>query len=345
MKAVTLTNEQIGSFCAALEQLSHGGIAFADALVLMAEDEKDSRCRQLLQRMAKLADDGCALADIMEQTGAFPAYVCTLTRVGERVGKIEQTLASLAAYYENRDRMDRQLHAALLYPAVLLAVLLAVTVALLVWVLPVFNEVYAQLGSSLTGIAGALLTFGGILKRLLPGLCGILGVFMVVVAAAPLRRRLIHVWNRLRGDRGPERKVLSARFVQAFSMAISSGMTAREAAELAAMLSPAQTPAFEKRCNAFVSALEQGQTLSQALFGCGFISAADRRLLDAGMRSGRGEAVLLKLSERLLEEGEEALQRRSARIEPALVAVACVLIGAVVLSVMLPLMHIMNTIG
>ena len=54
---------------------------------------------------------------------------------------------------------------------------------------------------------------------------------------------------------------------------------------------------------------------------------------------------MLKLSERLLEEGEEALQRRSARIEPALVAVACVLIGAVVLSVMLPLMHIMNTIG
>lgn len=345
MKAATLTNEQIGSFCAALEQLIHSGITYADALVLLAEDERDPRCRQILQRMAKLSDNGCALAEAMKQTEAFPAYVCALTQVGEKVGKIEQTLASLAAYYENADRLDRQLQSALLYPAVLLAVLLAVTVALLVWVLPIFHEVYAQLGSSLTGLAGVLLALGGMLRQILPEICGILGVFAVIVAIAPLRRRLTKLWGRLRGDRGAERKVLSARFVQAFSMAVSSGMIAAEAAELASALSAGEVKAFGKRCEELVAALEQGQALSQALFVCGFISAADRRLLDAGMRSGKGEEVLDKLSARLLEEGEEALLRRSARIEPALVAVACALLGGIVLSVMLPLMHIMNAIG
>ena len=89
--------------------------------------------------------------------GRFPAYVSTLTDVGERVGRIEQTLTSLSRYYENRERMDRRMQAALLYPAMLILVLLAVAVVLLVWVLPVFNDVYAQLGTGLTGFAGSLL--------------------------------------------------------------------------------------------------------------------------------------------------------------------------------------------
>ena len=345
MKPVKLTNEQIGSFCTALEHLIHAGIGLGDALVLLAEDEKELRLGGLLQSMAKAADGGATLADAMEQSGAFPSYVCTLTRVGEQVGRIEQTLSALARHYENRSRMDRQLQTALLYPAVLLAVLLAVTVVLLVWVLPVFNEVYAQLGSSLTGLAGGLLALGGWIKKALPVLCGILGIFVFILAIAPLRRQVIGLLSRLQGDRGVERKILSARFVQALSMALSSGMAAQEAAYLASRLSEGQASAFCKRCGEFVSLLEKGESLSQALHGCDFISGAERRLLDAAIRSGKGEDMLQKISAGLLEQSEEALLRRSGRIEPALVSIACLLIGAVLLSVMLPLMHIMNAIG
>ena len=82
-----------------------------------------------------------------------------------------------------------------------------------------------------------------------------------------------------------------------------------------------------------------------ALYENDFLSAADRRLLHAGTRSGQGETVLQKISEELTEQTEEALERQTGRIEPVVVTVACVLIGGVLLSVMLPLMHIMTAIG
>lgn len=345
MNGILLTNEQICAFCMALEHLIHAGIGLGDAFTLLKEDEQDVILRQMLAQMAKSADEGATLSAVIRESGRFPAYVSTLIEVGERSGQIEQTLHTLARYYESRERMDRHLRSALMYPAALLAVLLAVAVVLLVWVLPVFNDVYARLGSSLTGVAGALLDLGTVLRRGMPVICGIIALVAAVFAVKPLRDRIFALWNRSFGDQGARKMVLSARFVHALSMAISSGMQTLDALKLSCALAQEEAPAFRKRCeNCFMDA-DNGKILSRALYDNGFISAADRRLLDAGVRSGKGETVLQQIAERLQEQSEEALERQAGYIEPVVVAVACVLIGTVLLSVMLPLMHIMSAIG
>ncbi len=345
MKPGLLTNEQVCSFCTALGHLIHAGIGLGDALVLLKEDEQDAPCRQMLEQMALGADEGAPLSAVIRESGRFPSYVTTLTEVGEQAGKIEQTLEALARYYENRERMDRYLRSALIYPAALMAVLLAVVVVLLVWVLPVFNDVYARLGSSLTGVAGGLLSLGAILRKGMPVICVVLSAVALVLAVKPLRRWVLKWWNRTAGDRGAGRKVLSARFVQALSMADSSGMPQSEALSLASALSEEETPAFQKRCQKCCADVDSGVTLPRALAENGFLTPADRRLLDAGIRSGRGELVLQQIAQDMMERGEEAVERRMGYIEPVVVAVACVLIGTVLLSVMLPLMHIMTAIG
>jgi len=345
MKSSKLTNEQVHIFCAALGDLLSAGIGTADALMLLKADEEDSALRQVLEQMALEADAGMSLSQVMVSSGMFPAYVCTLVSVGQQVGRLDQTLAGLGEYYEERARMDRAARAALLYPAVLLAVLLAVAVILLVWVMPVFNDVYAQLGSSLTGVAGGLLAFGDLLRQSLPGVCVVLAVFAAVLAIAPLRRGLQKLWRKLRGDRGTARQLFSARYVQAFSMALTSGMTDSEAASLAGNLAEGEAPAFGKRCGSCQKALDAGEPLPKVLRDNGFLSTADCRLLEAGVRSGKAETALQQIAGRLLEQSREALQRQAGAIEPILVAVSCGLIGAVVLSVMLPLMHIMSAIG
>lgn len=342
MKASMLTNEQVCSFCMAIAHLIHAGIDTADALTLLMEDEQDPNNRRLLQQMAKWADEGLLLSAVIQKSGAFPAYAATLTEVGEHSGKIEQTLQALARYYEGRDRMDRHLRTALLYPAALLGVLLMVAAVLLIWVLPVFNDVYARLGSSLTGFAGVLLTMGAALHSSLPVLLPILAALVVAFAVKPVRQWVLIRWNRLFGDRGAQRKVLSARFVLAVSMGISSGMTSQEALTLACKLSQGEAPAFAKRCE---GCLQERETLAQTLFENGFLSPADRRLLDAGRRSGAEETVLQQIALNMQEQAREALERRAGLVEPAVVAAACVLIAAVLLSVMLPLMNIMNAIG
>ena len=87
------------------------------------------------------------------------------------------------------------------------------------------------------------------------------------------------------------------------------------------------------------------KTALQALRSSGMLENARGRLLEAGERAGNSEQVLAEISAQLLEESEEALERQAGRAEPAMLAVACLLIGMVLLSVMLPLMNILSSIG
>lgn len=345
MKQVKLTNEEIGTLCSALAHLTHAGIGTADALYLLAEDEQNAAYRQLLSQMARLADDGASLAAAFQRSEHFPGYVCTLLEVADRVGKTESALTALASYYESRAQMNHRLQTSLLYPSVLLVVLFAVIGILLIWVLPIFNDVYAQLGSRLTGLAGGLLTLGTVLRRILPVFGIVLAAVCIACCVRPVRHKLKKLWQQYFGDRGAFRAINSARFVQALSMALSSGMPAQEAACLAASLSDGTAPGFRKRCNGCLSALDAGASLSQALLDGGFLSVSDRRLLDAGRRSGSEDVVLIGIAQRMTQQSEELLERTVGRLEPALVTVACVLIGIVLLSVMLPLVNIMAAIG
>ena len=227
-------------------------------------------------------------------------------------------------------------------------VLLAVVVVLLVWVLPVFNDVYARLGSGLTGLAGGLLAVGAGLRKLMPLLCVLLAgvaVFAVVVTLSPeVRESLLSRWRSVCGDRGISRKINTARFAQALAMGLSSGLTEREAVELAVGLSGGSA-GFQARCEDCLKQMDGGASLPAALRGTGLLSRADCRLLEAGIRGGSGDAVMEGISLRLLEEGESALEELAGRVEPTLVVIMSVMVGVILLSVMLPLMHIMTAIG
>ena len=345
MKQKTLTYEQIYSFCTALHHLLHAGISLGDSLVLLSQDEKDPALQRTVKDMAHWADEGAGLAQVLRDSQVFPGYVCTLVQVGELVGRSEQTLLELAGYYERRARLEQKLRSALLYPAMLMLVLLAVAVILLVWVLPVFNDVYAQLGSSLTGLAGWLLALGGVLRAAFPVICLVIAAVAAALAVPAVRKYVKELWLRFAGDRGVEKKLNSARYMQALALALRSGMTAQQATELAKELSSGTTQEFTSRCQRCCIAIESGFSLSQALQDSEFLQIADRRLLDAGIRSGKSEDVLQDIARRMLEESEQALERRAGYAEPVLVAVACVLIGTVLLSVLLPLMQIMTAIG
>lgn len=343
MKKIILTNEELGSVFLALAHLIHAGIGPGDALTLLAADEKDPACRELLRTMAAQADAGSSLAEALRSSGCAPEYACTLLDVGQRVGKLEATLEALSRYYRGRADLERQLRAAVQYPAVLLAVLLAVMIVLLVWVLPVFDRVYAQLGSHLTGVAGGLLTLGQVMKHCLPVAAVLLAVIGCSAAIGSVRRACIAFWRRHWGDRGVFGQINTARFIQALSLCVSSGMTDHEAVLLAASL--ADTPAFSKRCGVCLEQVASGRKLSEALREAKLLPAADCRLLEAGERSGRSEAVLSEIARQQLARSEDALQQEAGKVEPAMVAVACVLIGLVLLSVMLPLVDIMSSIG
>ena len=135
-----LSNDEVSTLCRELAYLLHAGMGNADALTLMAED--GGKHTALLKNMAQAADEGAPLSETFRQVEVFPAYASRLLKVGDSAGRTEETLNALADYYEGRERLSRHLRTSLLYPIILLLIMLAVIVVLLVYVLPIFDELF-----------------------------------------------------------------------------------------------------------------------------------------------------------------------------------------------------------
>lgn len=328
--------------------LIHAGVGIGDGLALMTEDETRPGHKELLQDMAQQADSGRLLSDVMRSSGCFPAYVSGLLQVGEDTGRLEESLSSLAKYYEDRMRLERQIRSALLYPVILLLIMAAVIVVLLVKVLPVFDSVYGQLGSHLTGIAGGLLAFGQVLDRLMPVLGALLAavlVFLLCISVSDrFRNRMMIFWNTYFGDRGVSGAMNTARIAQVLSMGMNSGLPVEESLELAAVLME-EVPAARAKCRNCAAELAAGAALADTLQKYQVLPQAECRLLEVGLRGGMGDSAMGEIARRLMEDGEDLLDAKVSQVEPALVLVTSVLVGLILLSVMLPLVNIMSVIG
>jgi len=348
MEKVKRSNEEISGLCLGLSLLLHAGVGIGDGLSLLAEEETKPDFRALLSHMAQEVDAGTPLAAAVREAGCFPLYACGLLEMGEQTGRTEETLRALARHYDDRARLDRRLRAALLYPAVLLLIMLAVIVVLLARVLPVFNDVYADLGGRLSGLAGGLLSLGRWLDGAMPALCVLLALIVILLAlfaaCLPFRNRVLSWWRKNWGDKGVSRKLNTARFAQSLSMGLSSGLPLEEAISLSAKLLD-DTPSAKARCVDCLSRLEQGEPLAQAIGASGLLPPPQCRLLELGLRGGSGDAAMEEIARHLTEESELALEEKIGQVEPTLVIVTSVLVGLILLSVMLPLMHIMSAIG
>ena len=341
----TITNGELSSLTMELSMLLHAGIGVGDALSMLSGEDG---YRDLLDGMARRADEGEPLSQCLREGGRIPAYVCGLVEVGEETGRTEEALAALSRYYERRARLDRQVRSALLYPAVMLVLMLVVIAVLLVRVLPIFDDVYASLGGRLTGVAGGLLALGRGLDAAMPVLWVVLavavGFFAAFARVESFRGKVLAAWRRWRGDKGVSRRMNNARLAQAMAMGMASGLPLERSMELAASLMEDVPPA-RARCEDCRARLEGGASLSAAMGESGLLPAGACRLLEIGQRGGTADAAMDKIARDLSEDGEAALEELISRVEPSLVLVCSILVGVILLSVMLPLMHIMSAIG
>lgn len=347
MKKQVMAQAELALLCRELGLLYHAGVEPGSGLLLLAEDCRDKNIKQTLEQIAAGLDEGLPLSRALENTGVFPGYMCSLIRIGEETGRLEDALQALAEYYGYQVQLGRRLKAALSYPLVLMLVMLIVIVVLLTRVLPVFDDIYARLGGSMTGIAGALYKAGQALDAVMPLLCVLLAVFLALIAAFTLSesfRGKVIAWAQRRwGDRGAFQKMNRSRLAQALNMGISSGLMPEEALELASGL--LKDTSLGGKCLDCAEMLRDGSPLAAALAGCGLLPAAQCRLLDLGVKSGCMENVMQQIAQDSEEDADHALEATLGRIEPAMVLMCSILVGMILLSVMLPLLDIMAAIG
>lgn len=342
-----LTNQDIGYLCRSLALLLHAGVTPADGCFLLAREEQTQK-KELLTHLGQRLDQGATLSDAMEESRAFGDYVTGMVRLGESAGRLEEALQSLADYYDEQNRIAQQLRQALAYPSLILLLMLAVIGVLLVKVLPVFDQVYASLGGRLTGVAAGLLHLGEMLEGLLPALLIVLALGVAAVLLycchGGFRKQITALYLRKFGDKGVAARFNNARFARGLAMGLSSGLPVEESMTLAAMLLK-DIPGAAKRCGQCAEGLKQGEDLAEALGNARLLPASSCRLLTVGLRGGNGDEMMKEVADRLMEEAFRALETAVSRVEPAMVMAASVLVGAILLSVMLPLMNILSAIG
>ncbi len=342
-----MTNQEVAGFCRSLSLLMQAGIGLSDGVFLMAREESLKQ-QDLLQKLGEKLDQGLSLSTAMNESEGFPAYATGMVRVGEKTGRLEESLFALAEYYEDRCRISRMLRSALMFPTMIMLLMLVVIGVLLIKVLPVFDQVYVSLGSKLTGVAGWLLQLGEVLKDCLPVLLAVLALAAIVVFLFscwdPFRQGILAVWRKWLGDKGVFAKFNNAQFARALAMGLSSGLPLEETVSMAGLLL-AQVPGASKRCHKCARMLQEGASLSEALGEPGFLSASSCRMLAVGIKGGNGDRVMTEIGDRMMEEATWALESAVSKVEPAMVLIASVLVGVILLSVMLPLTNIMSSIG
>ena len=348
MKRLRVPAQYLPIFCRELHQLVRTGIPIAEGLSMLREDETDTDARSWLDALCKSTEEGMPLASALRESGAFPAYMTDMVALAEETGRLEDVLLSLQRHYDRQLRMAADIRGAIAVPVTLFAVMVAVVILLVTQVLPVFDRVFAQLGVRMGAVATGMMNAGAVLAKAGTGIAVVLVVIAavaLVVALVPALREKFTVWFRRRfGGRGVLGQMAVSRFASSMSMAVASGLSMEESVAMSAKLCGGAKEIDEKteQCR---KDIEEGGSPADALAKSGLFSGRDCRLLKLAEQTGSLPDTLEDLAQRQEEESLRRIDRTVGAIEPAIVVITSALAGVILLSVMLPLMGLLSTIG
>lgn len=341
-----LSSLYLSAFCNELALLVRAGIPLGDGLHLLRDSEGESN--ELLGTLCDGLEEGLSFSAALAATGCFADYFVSLIRLGETSGRLEESLSALAKYYENKKTLSENLRRAVFYPLLLLGLLSAVAVVIITQVLPIFHQIFNQVGVEMSGLAISLMGFGrwlisasAVLMTLLAGVTG-LGILMVKHPAS--NKALLGWLERRWGHRGIMGRIASSRFAMAMSMAISSGLYPEEALFLAGEVC-GNLHSMVHRVAQCKTLLEQGESLEKCLLETQVFSARECRLLVLGMKTGETDTVMAEIARQGEERVLDELDRKLSMVEPALVIIMSLIVGLLLFSVMLPLMGVMSSLG
>ena len=269
-----------------------------------------------------------SLAAAMRKTGAFPEYMVDLIDHGEQENCLEETFTSLSSYFERERTANQSLRGRAAYPAVMAALATAILIIAAGFVLPLFADQFSALGLSFSPFARWAMRAG----RWLAGVAGVLltgAVFAGVLLWLILQNRSMHFfYSTLLA-----RKLAAAQFTAALALFCRCGKEDRDTVRLAAFLT--KHPEIDQAAAQMQNDLAEGASLPQALAQSGLVSGvALSRLRSAG----RPAFILDEAAARLAIDTATRMDRLLVRLEPIIVLALSASAGAILLSVMLPLL-------
>ena len=345
-----LESSALSAFCGSVATMLSAGMQTDEAVLMLAENREKSRFKDVCDQVYHGLISGDTLSNSMESTSAFPKFAIDMVRTGEKSGRIETVLRNLDMYYSEEERTFQKLRSSATYPAALLcimAVILAITVAV---ILPVFTDVYSNMAGSLTAGSSGMVNASIIIGWFSLGItvaCAIAALFLAFASRTQSgRQRVLSLFEHLPTTASAMYQLALSRFTSALSTYISSGTDSEIAMEQATntVTHTKLKARLRKACDAMES-IENPRSLAQAITENQIFEPLYARMLNVGVRSGSIDSVLANLSSIFFDDASAQIDRILDRVEPMLAALLTIAVGATLISVMLPLIGIMGSIG
>ncbi|MBU3840057.1 MAG: type II secretion system F family protein [Candidatus Ruminococcus intestinipullorum] len=345
MKA--LTNNELASFCNQLTLILKSGISVLEGFSIMMDDLPDGDGKWLMETLFYNMEETGYLHTALKSTNVFPDYMCSMVEIGEHSGRLVDVMAALTEHYRKEDELSQNIKSAITYPVVMLGMMSIVIFVLIIKVLPVFQQVFQQLGTGLTGLSGAILELGIFISRQSFVFIGI-GIFLAVLSlfltySSKGRSYLKTFSYHFFLTRNITAKIACARFSSGMYLALNSGLDIDEGLDLARQL--VEHPKVLAQISKTIQMVEAGNDLAESMRQAGIYSGIYARMISIGFKTGSLDDVMKQISFKYDDDIHTQISDIISKLEPTLVAILSIAAGMILLSVMLPLMGIMTNIG
>jgi len=340
IKDLSIATRQLATMVAA-------GLPLVKALLILSNQTDKKRLANALNAVRLDVQSGLTLSAALEkQRQTFPVLMTSLVRAGETGGFLDRALDSLAETFENESKLRNSIRSAMTYPIAVLGMAIVGVIVMLIFIVPIFQKMFEQLGGTLPWPTQMLVILSPIVAWASP--------FLVVGAIA-----FSFWWNRNKNAEGVRKiidplklrtpifgrlfkKIAISRFARNFANMIGAGVPIMQA--LGVVGQTAGNYTIEKAIERVQESVRLGTTVAQPMASEGIFPLMVTQMISVGEDAGSLEIMLTKLADFYDQEIETTTSQLTSLIEPVMIGFVGVLIGGMIITLYLPIFNIFNVI-
>jgi type IV pilus assembly protein PilC len=348
IKKSYFTKEELIIFSRQLALVMDSDVSLYEGLTLIKDKTPNEKLQNVIDKMLAGIKKGMSLSEVMEeQSESFSTFIVTMIKIGEQSGELANTLNQIAEAYEKELDTQSKVKAAITYPIILSVLMLGVILLLVIEVLPMFNDILMSLGGDMPQftyiIMQTSLWIGRNLWAIIIVILALIG-FGLFYRTTEKGRKL---FDRLAFTMPIQRHIVSAitaiRFSRNLALLIRSGVNIGMGINL---IKPIFENTYVKdQLDQAITRLNKGDMPDQVFEAMGLFPWVLIKLFTIAQSTGHMDTMLDKAAITMEKELDNHLDRLTTVIEPLLIIVLSVLVGVILISVILPIINIMNAIG
>ncbi len=334
----------VASFAYKFGGMYSAGLSITNCLEILEQQTENKAFQAVLADIRRRVESGSSLkAAFDEHRRVFSDFFLGMIDAGESSGKLTESLDASARYLEKRLELHEKTRAAFIYPMVVGLVCSLVVISLLIFVVPMFSQLYRRLHVELPGPTRVLVALSAVLRTkwwlLAPGLVG---------AVLGIRQLLKNPRVRVRWDRskmrvplvGPlSRLILVSQFIRTFGMLISVGVPIIDALDAAGRA--ARNEEISRITADLQQAIRTGHPVAKSLQTHAIFPPMVIQLVASGEEAGVLPEMLTKAADLLDKDADRLATSLLVKLEPALTVLMGLVIGLILMGVYLPMFDYM----